>query len=90
MCGWRVGAACLWLKLVNGQLKSSHPAAPLQNITLGQAVAGMSSGRVPPLAAMYAWLLSKVGRDLDAVPGGEFAAAAQAAQAVGAVVRARG
>jgi hypothetical protein len=59
----------------------------LQEVTLGQVLAAIGQGRMPPFAGIYGWLLSKLGRDMGVVPGAEFSAAMRAAKAAGVMVR---
>lgn len=48
----------------------------------------MRSGRATPFQVIYSWLLARVGKSLDVMPGEEFRVSLREAHAVGAQVRA--
>ncbi|GAB4818872.1 hypothetical protein N2152v2_005918 [Parachlorella kessleri] len=58
----------------------------VMDVTLGQVLAAIAGGQVPPFAGVYGWLLAKKGKELRIVPGAEFRAAMRAAHEVGAKV----
>ncbi|PSC74860.1 traB domain-containing -like [Micractinium conductrix] len=54
--------------------------------SLGEVVTEIRTGRATPFQAVYSWLLAKVGRHLDVLPGEEFRVALREAHAIGAQV----
>ncbi len=61
----------------------------LQEPALGEVWSEISNGRATPFQGIYSWLLAKVGKNLDVMPGEEFRVALREAHAVGAQVRVR-
>lgn len=54
--------------------------------SLSEVWSEVSAGRATPFQGIYSWLLAKVGKNLDVMPGEEFRVALREAHAVGAQV----
>eukprot|EP00887_Chlorella_sp_A99_P003169 scaffold9.g3169.t1 len=58
----------------------------LREPSLSEVLTEIRSGQVTPFQGIYSWLLARVGRNLDVMPGEEFRVALREAHALGAQV----